>query len=426
MILEWPSDLPLAAFGVGGASPWSRWAVLAVPSRTVRCARGVSPTAALEQVFGGPATGVAEGEPPFLGGWIGWLGYELGAELEPKAASRSLGKDDRGWPTLVFHRCDTAWCFDKLERRWWMTGAVPGDLPRGGNPRTAAPLSPMLTPAIGARERYEGAVSRAREYIRAGDIYQVNLAHRLSCGFEGDPLALMPGLIRAAEPWFGAWVADEHAGKRNAVISASPELLFRFQAATRTLTTRPMKGTRPAGETRALEASLKDRAGLAMIVDLMRNDLGRVCSFGSVRVDEPRVIESHGRAGASVLQAVSSVSGRLRESLSLVDVVRAVFPGGSITGAPKIRAMQIIEELDEAARGPYCGAVGYVSDSGDASFNVAIRTLAISGEAGPGRTISRGVADYWVGAGIVADSDPAAEWEETLVKASPIRAAFGG
>jgi anthranilate/para-aminobenzoate synthase component I len=163
-----------------------------------------------------------------------------------------------------------------------------------------------------------------------------------------------------------------------------------------------------------------------MIVDLMRNDLGRVCSFGSVRVDEPRVIESHGRAGASVLQAVSSVSGRLRESLSLVDVVRAVFPGGSITGAPKIRAMQIIEELDEAARGPYCGAVGYVSDSGDACFNVAIRTLAISGEAGPGRTISRGVADYWVGAGIVADSDPAAEWEETLVKASPIRAAFGG
>lgn len=428
VIESWPREVPLAAFGLGAVSRWSRWAVLALPARTVRCHEGELPDAILSEIFGARRALATDDGPPFRGGWIGWLGYELGAQLEPKARLAKGALSDRAWPTLVFHRCDVAWCYDKLERRWWMTGPKRREMPRGSSNSEEVghgPLTSMLHPPAEARTRYERAVARAREYIRAGDIYQVNLAHRMTTAFEGDPLALAPGFVRASEPWFGAWIADEHGGKRGAVLSASPELLFRFDAATRTITTRPMKGTRPAGESSALEASLKDRAELAMIVDLMRNDLGRVCAFGSVSVDEPRVIESHGRGHVGVLQAVSSVSGRLRESMTLEDVIRAIFPGGSITGAPKVRAMQIIEELDEAARGPYCGAIGYVSDSGDACFSVAIRTLAISGQAGENGTITRGVADYWVGAGIVADSEPAAEWEETLVKASPIRAAFG-
>ena len=231
--------------------------------------------------------------------------------------------------------------------------------------------------------------------------------------------ALYESLVKYSPAPFAAYLnLEDHA-----VLSASPELFFRYDARSRTIITRPMKGTRPAGEAASLQTSAKDRAELAMIVDLMRNDLGRVCAFGSVRVDQGRTIEQHGE----VLQAVSSVSGRLREPYTLADVVRALFPGGSITGAPKIRAMQVIEELERAARGPYCGALGFVSDSGDACFSMAIRTMAVQGSPGPRPDeIDQGVADYWVGAGIVADSVPDEEWAETLVKASPIARAFGG
>lgn len=427
-IERWPADLPLAAFGVGAASAWSRWAILGVPTGETLRADADDPLAidhAINAVFG-PSRLAADraaprhpDAPPMRSGWIGALSYHLGRALEPRAG----GDVDRRsrWPAILLHRCERVWCFDKLTRRWFSSTGEP--LPQG--PPTEASthtVSPSITPAPGARDRYMNAVSRALGYIRSGDIYQVNLAHRLAGAFSGRTLPLFARLARASQPWYGSVVQDDHGGVRGALLSVSPELFFAYSAADRALITRPMKGTRPEGSHAELERSEKDRAELAMIVDLMRNDLGRVCAFGSVRVDDARTIERHG----AVLQAVSSVSGRLRAGATLADAVRALFPGGSITGAPKIRAMQIIDELEDGARGPYCGALGYVSDGGDACFSMAIRTLAIAGEPGPERDrVERAEAEYWVGAGIVADSVPAAEWDETLVKATPVVRAFG-
>lgn len=263
------------------------------------------------------------------------------------------------------------------------------------------------------RARYVEAVGRGLGCIRAGDVYQVNLAHHLRGAFEGSPRALARELFRSASPRYGAYL--EHLlpdGSTRAIVSLSPELFLEYDAETRRVVTRPMKGTRPAssgGEgARELMASSKDRAELNMIVDLMRNDLGRVCAPGSIRVDSPRTIEVHAPGhGGGVLQATATVSGTLREGKSLADLMLAAFPGGSVTGAPKIRAMQIIDELEDGPRGMYCGSIGVVWPNGSACFNIAIRTA----------TIERGVLTYPVGAGIVADSDPASEWEETLVKA---------
>ncbi|HEX2838810.1 MAG TPA: chorismate-binding protein, partial [Phycisphaerales bacterium] len=181
----------------------------------------------------------------------------------------------------------------------------------------------------------------------------------------------------------------------------------------------PMKGTRPAGHPAGeLEAAEKDRAELTMIVDLMRNDLGRVCDLGSVRVERARAIERH--EGLGVLQATATVAGTLRAGRTWWDVIAATFPGGSVTGAPKVRAMQIIGELEGRARGAYCGCIGFLSDSGAFQCNIAIRTAMIDGlpSAGTLDGVADGTISYSVGAGIVADSDPAAEWRETMDKAA--------
>jgi anthranilate/para-aminobenzoate synthase component I len=179
-----------------------------------------------------------------------------------------------------------------------------------------------------------------------------------------------------------------------------------------------MKGTRPiSGDPAELRASEKDRAELNMIVDLMRNDLGRVCEFGSLRVDAPREVESHGALQSTstpgILQGVATVSGTVRADQQLPGLLRAAFPPGSITGAPKVRAMQIISELEPLPRGPYCGCIGFLSDSGRAQFSVAIRTAVLT-KAAPSELWN---VRYGIGAGIVADSDPGSEWRETLIKA---------
>ncbi|MEM1213940.1 MAG: anthranilate synthase component I family protein, partial [Planctomycetota bacterium] len=194
------------------------------------------------------------------------------------------------------------------------------------------------------------------------------------------------------------------------LISASPELFLELNA-DRRVTTRPIKGTRPAQTpTEQLRDSLKDQAELNMIVDLLRNDLGRVARFGSVRVAQPRTIESH----PTVHHAVATVQAQLRPGLGLVDLIRATFPGGSITGAPKIRAMQIIDELEPVRRGPYCGAVGLI-DGPSAWLNITIRTALVEQD-----PAGRGRLDFSVGGGIVADSDPAAEQQECLDKAAAL------
>ena len=240
----------------------------------------------------------------------------------------------------------------------------------------------------------------------------MNLSQRFSLPLLEHPAALYARLRRQSPAWYGACLAYDDF----AILSNSPELFLRVTPrddGSRRVVTRPIKGTRPRAEgmDRELLDSVKDGAELNMIVDLERNDLGRVCEIGSVRVTERRTVEAH----PTVYHGVATVEGVLRDDVTFVDLLRAAFPGGSVTGAPKIRAMQIIEELEPVRRGPYCGAIGYLAADGSMEFNVAIRTMVVKG----------GLVHIPVGGGIVADSDPAAEYEETLVKARAMFDALG-
>jgi para-aminobenzoate synthetase component 1 len=265
------------------------------------------------------------------------------------------------------------------------------------------------------RDEYLCAVRRAKDYIAAGDIFQVNLSQRFESATDATPLDLYAAL-RAANPApFAAYLPVDGG----AILSSSPERFLRV--AGRHVETRPIKGTRPrrAGDDafnermrRELLASAKDRAELTMIVDLERNDLGRVCSYGSVRVTEPIVLEEY----PTVFHLVTTVEGDLHEGRGLVDLLKAAFPGGSITGAPKIRAMEIIDELEPTRRSVYTGAIGYIGLDGSADLNIAIRTILLA----------QGRALLQVGGGIVADSDPEAEYQETLDKARALVQALGG
>jgi para-aminobenzoate synthetase component 1 len=243
-------------------------------------------------------------------------------------------------------------------------------------------------------------------------VFQVNLSQRFTAGISQPPHAIYENLRRDFPAWFGAYLDyGDHA-----LICNSPELFLRVTpdvlTSRRTVVTRPIKGTRPRGPgmDEILLHSEKDKAELNMIVDLERNDLGRVCEVGSVRVTEPRRIEAH----PTVYHGVSTIEGVLRNDVTFVDLLRATFPGGSVTGAPKIRAMEIIESLEPVRRGPYCGAIGYLSTDGHMQFNIAIRTMIAQGDR----------VHFSVGGGIVADSEPAAEYDETIVKAKAMFASL--
>jgi len=267
-----------------------------------------------------------------------------------------------------------------------------------------APLSSNFS-----EEEYWAAVSRAKEYIAAGDIFQVNLSQRFTVPHAPPPLGVYRALRRRNPAWYAAYMAFEAGGRPCAVLSSSPELFLRVRGDR--VVTRPIKGTRPrVGEPQLdraaaadLLASPKDNAELAMIIDLLRNDLGRVCRYGSVRVAEPRRLETH----PTVFHLVGTVVGRLREGVGAAGLLRATFPGGSITGAPKIRAMEIIDELEPVARGVYTGCIGTVGVDGSCEWNIVIRTIVCDGR----------VAHVQVGGGIVADSSPQGEYRETLDKA---------
>lgn len=281
-------------------------------------------------------------------------------------------------------------------------------------------VGPFLLGALRSgmgKARYCEAVARGVEYIRAGDVFQVNLAHPLEAAFRGDARSLARELFARSGPRYGAYLEWEEGDEKFAAISLSPELFFTFDSTTRRIVTRPMKGTRPGtADATELRDSPKDRAELDMIIDLMRNDLGRMCEIGSVKVEARREIERHAAGG--VWQAVGQVAGVAREGTGIAEIMRAMFPAGSVTGAPKIRAMQIIGELEDRPRGPYCGSIGVIGSDGSATFNVAIRTAFIRGTGKLPGLFDDGVVEYWVGAGIVADSRPELEWQETLHKAS--------
>ncbi|MBO0748998.1 MAG: aminodeoxychorismate synthase component I, partial [Porphyrobacter sp.] len=284
----------------------------------------------------------------------------------------------------------------------------------GGGPTSIGPLDPQVS--TGA---YLTAFDALQEAIRAGDIYQANLTFRLAGAARGDPLALYAAIRPAAQAGYGGLVFDGS----HWLLSFSPELFFALKD--RSAKAKPMKGTRPRGRTvqedvelaAELAGSVKDKAENLMIVDLLRNDLSRVAEAGSVRVEKPFEIESY----PTVHTMVSTVHATLRERLGAVDMVRALFPCGSITGAPKIRAMELIDEVERDARGPYCGAIGRIGPGDDAAFNVAIRTIRLT----PGENDKHHVV-LGVGGAIVADSDGMGEWRECLIKAGFVREAAGG
>jgi para-aminobenzoate synthetase component 1 len=365
--------------------------------------------------------------PPFQGGAVGFLGYELGGTLERLAPPAAAGP---ALPDLFFAFYDTVAVFDLEGRKAWVIAsdvAPAGSRPPAGRrldalaARLAAAPAPPDDPGTASswraetpRADYEAKVASTVDYIRAGDIYQANLSQ---CFLAPRPAGLTPYLLhrraRAATPApFAALLA---CGPGRALVSASPERFLRLSA-DGAIETRPIKGTRRRGAdpaedaalARELMASAKDRAENLMIVDLLRNDLSRVAVTGSVRVPTLCGLESF----ASVHHLVSVIEADLRPGLGPVDLLRATFPGGSITGAPKIRAMEIIRELEPARRGPYCGAIAWIGFDGAMDSSIVIRTLVVDGD----------TVIVQAGGGIVADSRPEEEYEETLDKARPLLA----
>ena len=418
----------------GRRSPWGWWSYLPGPARlalrcdatslvtTLRGAGGVvrswdDPREALGWL-GEQCTQPPQEGPPFKGGWVGWIGYDAGRLFE-KLPDRL--PDPLGLPLFEFTFHNEVIAADHVEERARRVeiddpyGAPPmheGETLRPGEPVAPAGAVPHDFGRTFTREAYERAVERAVEYVRAGDVFQVNLSQRFSVPTFYNPYDLYASSLLTTNAWYGAFV-----GHRDyALVSLSPELFLRVTpdpaTGKRTVVTRPIKGTRPAlpGMRDALLASAKDAAELNMIVDLERNDLGRVCRTGTVKVSQTRRVERH----PTVYHGVASVEGELRDDVTLPDLLRATFPGGSVTGAPKVRAMQIIEELEPVRRGPYCGAIGYLSVDGHAQFSVAIRTIIVKG----------GIAHLPVGGGVVAESLPTAEYDETLVKARAMLAAL--
>lgn len=297
--------------------------------------------------------------------------------------------------------------FSHGDGRWAVDGAAPG----AGEMAAELVHGPIMFRPERLAEDYEAMVKRAQEYIASGDVYQVNLAHRFCARWSGrmeEALGFYGRLRECSPAPYGALICEE--GGR-VIASASPELFLGMEG--REIVTRPIKGTRPRGATasadteaeRELTSSAKERAELVMITDLERNDLGQVCEYGSVHARELLKLERY----AQVHHLVSTVTGRLRGDVDHIGALRACFPGGSVTGAPKKRAREIIRELEGGPRGVYTGAIGYLGYDGRSGFNIAIRTAVLEGD---------GRAHFHAGAGIVADSQPRKEWEETLWKAA--------
>jgi para-aminobenzoate synthetase component I len=356
------------------------------------------------------------GLPPFQGGWAGYISYDYGRHLEPKAKIPAFATL---CPDMVFHRFDTVIATDHLQERAWIISATAteADAIETRLKQKQAPLGSPSVPDLAAeisRERHEDSVRQTVEYILAGDIFQANITQGFSApapdGF--DPFALY-GRLRERNPATFASLLDYDG---ITVISSSPERLVRFDGTT--AEARPIKGTRrrdpdpmrDQGLMIELQASRKDRAENVMIVDLLRNDLSRVAKPGTVHVPVLCGLESY----ANVHHLVSVVQGELRSASTVADLLTSVFPGGSITGAPKIRAMEVIAELEERPRGVYCGSIGYIGFNGHCDFNIAIRTVQVS----------QGVVRVQGGGGITARSQAAAEYEESLTKIVRLREAM--
>jgi para-aminobenzoate synthetase component 1 len=364
--------------------------------------------------------------PPFQTGLAGQFGYGLRRHLEVVPAH---ARSDHGFPDLELGWYDVVVAVDHRDRRAFVFAS--GDLAEARTEWALARLDckarfpapsweiepePDLT-----ADQYRRAVRRTIDYIEAGDIYQANITQRFQAhlppGFDRpglERLALYDALRRRNPATFAAFIDFGET----ALLSSSPERFLKVEGGV--IETRPIKGTRPRGSNPAQDAALgrellaseKDRAENLMIVDLLRNDLGRVAKLGSVQVPVLIGLESY----ATVHHLVSVVTAELDRGKQATDLLRAAFPGGSVTGAPKIRAMEIIAELEPTERGPYCGAIGYLSAGGAMDTNIVIRTMLIDGDR----------ICFQVGGGIVADSDPQGEWQESLTKAKALIETLAG
>ena len=371
-----------------------------------------------------PAIFPADRRFPLLAGAVGYVGYEAGQLLErlPCAARPGLGLPDlafffHDWVLVRDHRSGETWLSvvgrgtspreaqlaadatrDRLVAR--LASFVPGPA------RPAPPVPAAGVHAVTSRASYLADILTAKQHIEDGDAFEICLTHRLDVPFAGDPYALWQELRRRSPAPYATFL-DLPEG---AIVSSSPERFLALDAA-RVAESRPIKGTRPRGDTPDADARLaadlatsaKDRAENAMIVDLVRNDLGRVCRFGTVEAPELFAVERY----ATLHQLVSTVRGELEDGHDAVDLVRACFPPGSMTGAPKIEAMSILERLEPTERGVYAGALGFFDGGGTMDLSVVIRTIVVKD----------GVAHLHVGGAIVADSDPESEHEETMHKA---------
>jgi len=407
----------------------------------MRAALTRPPLAKLRELMANYKVERVPGLPPFVGGCVGFLSYDFVHNFEDIPHS---AVDDLDIPDAYFIFIDSVAAFDHVEGKLWLM-SCPGAadrqmgyvLPEGdewsgaydraeariiemGSRIAEAEASVKSACACGggggvkaepliSKGDYEDMVRRAKEYIAAGDIFQANLSQRLSADVGGiEPYDIYTVLREVNPSPFAAYVDFPDVK----IASSSPERLVRLVDGV--VDTRPIAGTRPRGKDTtgddAMRAELllneKERAEHIMLIDLERNDLGRVCDYGSVHVDELMATEDY----SHVIHIVSNVTGKLAEGRDAFDVIRAAFPGGTITGVPKVRCMEVIDELEPVARGPYTGSIGYISHTGDMDMNIVIRTFVIKDDR----------AYVQVGAGIVADSDPEREYYETLNKAEAL------
>jgi para-aminobenzoate synthetase component 1 len=354
---------------------------------------------------------------PFCAGAIGYFGYDLGRRIERLPA---IAEDMENLPEMAVGIYDWSLVVDHEEQRSWLVGKNPARLERfrrlllNAHEGGSRSLPRMPYRVLGdvcsnmTRDEYLAAIARIKRYILDGDCYQVNFAQRFAVSAEGDTWQAYKVLRELNAAPFAAYLNTPDCK----VLSSSPERFLQLRHAE--VETKPIKGTAPRGGdpmedmmlAEVLKNSPKDQAENLMIVDLLRNDIGKVCATGSVEVPDLFKLESYAR----VHHLVSTVRGRLAEGEDALSLIRACFPGGSITGAPKLRSMEIIEELEPHRRGIYCGSIGYIGFDGDMDTNIAIRTMVHS----------EGITRLWAGGGIVADSDPMAEYRETYHKASAL------
>ncbi|AFI82913.1 aminodeoxychorismate synthase component I [Methylophaga nitratireducenticrescens] len=355
-------------------------------------------------------------ELPFCGGAIGYFSYDLGRRIE---SLPSLAVDSEQIPEMAVGIYDWAVISDHQQQRCWLVsyGVDPAThqnwsdlINRLQRPQTTDSTTFKVNGELRCnmdQQAYQTAFEKIKNYITDGDCYQVNLAKRYEVNAEGDPWIAYQQLRKQNAAPFSAFLNTPQA----AVLSSSPERLLRVK--NKLVETKPIKGTRPRDLhnaerdrllARQLQDSLKDRAENVMIVDLLRNDLGKVCTPGSISVPSPFALESF----ATVHHLVSTITGTLAEDQDAVSLLRACFPGGSITGAPKLRSMEIIEELEPQRRGVYCGSIAFIGFDGNMDSNITIRTLVFSDNR----------LRFWAGGGIVADSELEAEYQEVADKAA--------